>query len=322
MMTSAAAVPEQTAIYNPAQQSVIDLLGRGGVRAVLDVDLHRDLRDELEEELAPLTDAIEPGQRVWVSKHALTTIHGCEAHHVAGRGEFEWSAANARGIVAHRAIEVMVNYRGDPHPPDLVDEAMGRYEADEDSSLGRYLTSLAEFDRADLRGQAVNLVARFQDCFPPLKSAWRPRSESKVHVDVLDGRIRLSGKVDLTLGRPGEKLIIDLKTGFPVPAHREDLRFYALLETLTVGAAPRKVASYYLDAAQPQPEDITEAVLRTALRRTIEGVRRIVAVEVAGAEPAVRPGPQCRWCPLQTTCEPGAAALARAADPDTIESPW
>ena len=108
-----------------------------------------------------LADVIE-SDRVWVSKHALTTIHGCEAHHVAGRGEFEWSAANARGIVAHRAIEVMVNYRGDPHPPDLVDEAIARYEADEDSSIGRYLTSLAEFDRADLRGQAVNLVARFR----------------------------------------------------------------------------------------------------------------------------------------------------------------
>ncbi len=321
-MTSAAAIAEEAGGYNPAQRSVIDLLGRGGVRAVLDVDLHRDLRDEIEEALAPLAEVIGPGGRVWVSKHSLTTIHGCETHHVAGRGEFEWSAANARGIVAHRAIEVMVNYRGDPHPADLVDEAISRYEADDDAPLGRYLTSLAEFDRADVRGQAVNLVARFQDCFPPLKSAWRPRSESRVHVDLLDGRVRLSGKVDLTLGRPGEKLIIDLKSGFPVPAHREDLRFYALLETLSLGVAPRKVASYYLDAAQAQPEDVTEAVLRTALRRTIEGVRRMVAIEVAGEQPAVRPGRQCRWCPLQTTCEPGAAALARANDPDTVDSPW
>jgi len=289
---------------------------------VLDAELHRELRDEMEEVLAPLAETIAPGERVWVSKHALTTIHGCEAHHVAGRGDFEWSPANARGIVAHRAIEVMVNYRGDPNPPDLVDEAISRYEADDDSSIGRYLASLAEFDRADLRGQAVNLVARFQDCFPALKSSWRPRAESRVHVDLLDGRVRLSGKVDLTLGRPGEKLIIDLKSGFPAPAHREDLRFYALLETLSLGVAPRKVASYYLDAAQAQPEDITEAVLRTAVRRTAEGVRRMVAVEGAGEPPAVRPGPQCRWCALQTTCEPGAAALARAADPDTIESPW
>ena len=44
MMTSPAAVPEQTASYNPAQQAVIDLLGRGGVRAVLDAELHRELR--------------------------------------------------------------------------------------------------------------------------------------------------------------------------------------------------------------------------------------------------------------------------------------
>ena len=59
----------------------------------------------------------------------------------------------------------------------------------------------------------------------------------------------LSGKYDLTLGtsepvgEAGEgmragKVIVDLKTGLRNLTDREDLRFYALIETLLVGVPP------------------------------------------------------------------------------------
>ena len=145
-----------------------------------------------------------------------------------------------------------------------------------------------------------------------LKPVWRPVTESRAYADLLGDRIRLSGKVDLTLGRhePGRatKVIIDLKSGMPVANHRDDLRFYALLETLRLGVPPRLLASYYLDAARAQPETVSVPLLEAAMARVVDGVHRLVELR-AGREPSVRPGWTCRWCPLADTCAEGQSYL-------------
>lgn len=291
---------------NPAQQRVIALLGKGTEqnRPVVDERLGAELRAELDDALADAAQVIPPERPLFVSKHALTGVHQCEAHHLAGDGEFEWSAPTARGTVAHKAIELGVHVAGQPVPGDLVDEAITRL-MDSSAPIARYLEAMGQYDRAELRSLAVNHVSRFFECFPPLKAAWVPRTESRVAVDLAGGRIRLSGKVDLSLGRAGDKVIIDLKTGWPNASHREDLRFYALLDTLALGAPPRKVASYYLDQAEAHPEDVTEGSLVAAARRTAAGVLRLIELHHEQAEPVRRPGPSCRWCPLAVDCEPG-----------------
>ncbi len=306
----------QEVALNPAQQRVIELLGRGGERTALPGGLAGDLRSILEEELAPVADHIDESP-LWVSKHHLATVHACEAHyHASIEVPFSWNPANARGIVAHRAIEIMTHWRGEAVPGDVVDETIARLTDETDrGGIGGYLAGLDEYDRADLRGQAVERVTSFVECFPRLKSRWLPRTEAKVRAELLDGAIVLSGKVDLSLGRPGDKVIIDLKTGSPRAQHREDLRFYALLETLSRGIAPRKLASYYLDAATTHPEDVSEGVLRAAVRRTVDGVHRIVEVRAGLRDPDRVPGSQCTWCILLPECEPGQASR-RAFDDD------
>lgn len=300
---------------NPAQQEVIDLLGRqGDDRPEIPDDLAARLTDELEGALEPLADSFTPQDPLWVSKHKLTTVHQCEAQLVDSLDDdFAWNPQNARGVIAHRAIEIMINHPGEPPPGWLVDETLARL-SDDTSSLGRYVGSLGDFDRAELRGLVVDHVSAFQECFPPIKSQWTPRTESKATVNLAGGRIVLAGKVDLTLGRPGHKVIIDLKTGRPNATHREDLRFYALLETVKMRVPPRKVASYYLDSARAHPEDVTEGMLSAALRRTVDGVMRIYAITVGGQEPSRQAGVQCRWCRLVDSCDIGRAHLARAAD--------
>lgn len=302
---------------NPAQQEVIDLLGRqGDDQPDIPDGLADDLLAELEGALSPLADAYTSDDPLWISKHRLTTIHQCEAHHVDSAAEdFSWSPQNARGIVAHRAIEIMINAHGEPPPGWLVDETLARL-VDEPSSLGQYVSGLGEYERADLRGLAVDQVSAFQECFPPIKSAWTPRTESKASVNLAGGRIVLAGKVDLTLGRPGAKVIIDLKTGRPSSTHREDLRFYALLETMRMRIPPRKVASYYLDAARAHAEDVNEGMLRAATRRTIDGVMRIYAVTVGAQEARRQPGVQCRWCRLADSCDVGREYLERSREDD------
>ena len=64
-------------------------------------------------------------------------------------------------------------------------------------------------------------------------------------------------------GFPPGKVLLDLKTGGFGPAHRDDLRFYALVETLRLGVPPRLLATYYLDAARLQQEAVTEELLRS-----------------------------------------------------------
>src|SRR5690606_22415295 len=146
----------------------IELLGRGEHDPVFPPDLAADLLERLEHELAPLADQLQ--ERLWVSKHALTSVHGCEARHVAQQGTFAWSVANVRGQVAHKAIELAVNWRGEPVPGDLVDEAIARL-ADADRAASDFLAGLTEAERAQLRGEATDLVTKFQECFPQLKAA-------------------------------------------------------------------------------------------------------------------------------------------------------
>src|SRR5262249_37807013 len=156
-------------------------------------------------------------------------------------------------------------------------------------------------------------VAKFLECFPPLSRRWRPVTESRLRVELAGGRIVLRGQADLLLGRAegttARKVIVDLKSGGFAPSHLDDLRFYALLETIRLGVPPRLVASYYLDSGRPHPETVTEAVLESAVARTVDGAERLVALLHDGKPPTKRTGAACRWCPELARCPQGRAFL-------------
>ncbi|HEX4868356.1 MAG TPA: PD-(D/E)XK nuclease family protein [Acidimicrobiales bacterium] len=307
--------------HNPAQAEVLAALGaRPHERPAFDPRLRAELRAELEERLAPLADQLPRGTSLWVSKHLLSSVHGCEGMFVARDAEeFAWTPANARGVVAHKAIELAVSWRGDPAPGLLVDEALARLASGTDSIAG-YLGALGEGERAELHGEATERVSMFQECFPRLEARWRPVPESRLRADLCNDRIVLSGKVDLTVGRAegvrAGKVLIDLKTGGFAPTHVDDLRFYALVETLRLGVPPRLLASYYLDGGRLHDETVHEALLRAALERVVRGVEAAVDLRHNGRVPTLRPGPPCRWCPVQQGCGPGQRWLEQRDDED------
>ncbi|MEM7275511.1 MAG: PD-(D/E)XK nuclease family protein [Actinomycetota bacterium] len=303
---------------NPAQQQVLDELGTTD-RPVFRSDLRAELRHSLEEALAPvLADA--PAD-LFLSKRQLAMLHGCEARYVADKDdEFTWSIASARGSVAHKAIELLIAHRGNPTPLDLVEGALARIEADE-KSLSSFIQQLTEAERAELAGRSNDFVSTFTETFPPLSRRWVPVAESSVRALLCDDRLTLLGRVDLQLGRTrgqeAGKVLIDLKTGQPSHAHLEDLRFYALLETLKVGVPPRLLVNYYLDAGSPRNEAVTEDLLWSAAQRVVDGVAKQVALDPPNAtEPARTPSTSCRWCPLNLTCGPGIAHLEAASQDD------
>lgn len=306
------------AVYTPAQQRVIDLLGRSDERPQLPDGLADELRAELEDALEPFIAVLPDGRsyetRFNLNKRGLSDVLSCEKYFVDGMGPFEWTAAIAKGTIVHKAVEVSVNLRHPTPPADLIEEAIERLANETTKTISDFLTTLDEFGRAELVGICTAQFTRFTENFPPIKRAWVPQVESTIAVSLAGGRVRVSGKLDIALGRPPDKVIIDLKTGGRDLSHTDDLRLYALIDLLSIGAAPRKVASYYLEDSVIDQEDITEAALRATTRRLRDGLVRAIELKINGSEPVLRPGGKCRWCLHNTECQAGLQYLAEVAE--------
>ena len=292
-----------------------------GERPTFDAGLRDELRTLLEERLQPLVAIITSDRFdddvLYLSKHWLAQALGCERKFMADLAEpFQWSPPIARGTVTHKAIELSVHWQGEASPLALVDEALARFENAE-HSIADYLIRCGQTERAELRAEAGAAATQFLECFPPLKPAWRPATDSPIRASLHGGLIELSGKPDLTLGQPqgtvAGKVIIDFKTGRFSPSHREDLRFYALLEALRV-LPPRLLATYYLDQGRFHSEEVTVDLLLSAAERVVDGAHRYVELTSGHREPTVAPGRACRWCPVQLDCEEGTTYLDDAPD--------
>ncbi|HSS08690.1 MAG TPA: PD-(D/E)XK nuclease family protein [Acidimicrobiales bacterium] len=325
--------PDQPPQLTPTQARVrAELLDIGGARPEFDRHLAGRLRDELESKaVAALAGANAPGSPggppwtrdsgrpvLTVSKRNLTQVHQCERLLLTQQAQrFTWTAATACGAVAHKAIELSTHVRARFPPSQLVALAIGRLIDDEQGPAG-WLQTASESEQAELRSRAVDAVTKFDDSFPPIPVAWRPRVESRLKTYLADGRVELAGKVDLALGQAratptgaeARTLIVDLKTGGHGPNYAADLRFYALLETLRVGVPPFRLASFYLDSGDWVHEEVDEDLLWATVRRTTDGLERLSALLLTGNGPTETPGPQCRWCPANVDCETGQGWLA------------
>lgn len=293
----------------PTQRKVLALLRRSDEPLVFDGEFVAGLLDEATAAVAEFSARLG-GAKLFVSKGMLANVHGCEVRHLAP-DDFAWNPSTASGFVAHKAIELLLNWRGVPTPSDVVDDALARL-ADQFGSRGDYVARITDADRAELRSKALDRTTKFMQDFPPLPASAHPILESSIRWDP-PGTIEIGGRADLVVGRPeGDEsrlLIIDLKSGMRSPHHRDDLRFYALVETLRRGVPPRKLVTYYLDTCEPDAEDVTEGVLEAAMTRTLEGIARHVELVAEGRPPVKRVGVACRWCPLRDDCVEGRSYL-------------
>jgi hypothetical protein len=304
-------------VLRPAQQRVIDLLGKHADDAPdIGPEAAEALRTRLEERLRDVADLIPTDETLWVGKTPLAAFNACPGHWRAQvDSPFSWSIPSVRGTVSHKAIELSLNWRGEVEPGRAVDAAIGRM-LDDDTSAGRYLRTLSTVDLAELRSASVDLVTAFEECFPPLKARWRPVVDGRSRAELCGGRIVLAGKPDLTLGQAlrSGKVIIDLKTGGRSQHHVDDLRFYALVDTLRVGLPPRRLATVYLDAGLPVVEVVTVGVLEAATERVVRTVIDMVQSRWGTLPTRLRAGHHCTWCPARNDCHAGLEWLAPASD--------
>jgi hypothetical protein len=303
----------------PTQASVArELFQFGAARPQFDAGLGPRLRGLLEAKLQPVAERHTTRDPLYLSKQVLTRVTTCEGWLLAERqARFAWSAAAARGTVAHKAVELALALPECPAPHDLVDLAIERLVDAGEPGIRSFLLDAPAAEVAELRAAAADWVVKFQDSFPALRRSWRPRVESSLGVELCEGRVVLRGKVDLALGRPdgttGRVLIVDFKTGRIARHHADDLRFYAMLETLRTGVPPFRLATFCLDSGTWVAEDVRPSTLGWAVRRTVEAARRVEAVE-GRRHPSLTPGPSCRWCPAAGTC-PVALSPIRLIQP-------
>lgn len=319
---STAPRPNATAL-NEAQQSVVNELGATSEHRPTFADgLAAGLRQHLADGLRDAAGHLREGENLYVTKFLLSQVLSCEARHVHElSAPFAWSVPVARGTVAHKAIELSVHWRTIPIAAELVDEAIATLSLD-GSPISQYLITLPESEHAQLRSEAINATQAFLDGFPPLRSnpQWRPAVEVRGRYEFLKSSFVLAGKVDLSLGGPtgdrSGRVFIDLKTGRRQRTHADDLRYYALIETVRYGTPPRALASYYLDESRLAVEHVTQDLLWTAANRVIGGVERHLALTEAAADPIYRPSLACRWCSLIGSCESGKGFLKETDDDD------
>ncbi len=307
MTTNGTVVSGENAL-NPVQQRVVEQLFVGGGQPA-DPEIGPRLRAHLEERLAPAAANLPEAGDLFLNKTALDAL-GCDGRYLDHLATpFEWRAPMVVGQLAHAAVRLdfVGDYRRSPR--ELVDHAWAELAA-RPRGAGEFLATLGGAEADALRADARDKLVSFREQFPPLSEDWTPRFDEKLDVRLCGDRIVLRGVPDLLLGRIDPRyrrmLVVDLKTGGRNPlAHRSDMRLYALLVTLKYGVAPYRAATYYLDAADWDHEDIDEDGLAATAERIGQlAARAVVLHHDPPAEEDLRlnPGPPCRWCGRAETC--------------------
>jgi hypothetical protein len=307
------AEPAGVSVGGPqAERTRALVIGAGQPRPTFPSDLADRLRERLEEGLAPIVARLAPEDTLQINKHDLTTIFGCERRFVDDRA-FVPSLATVRGTVTHRAFARLVVSGQSATPLDAAEDAVAAL-SEHDRWYGEFLRGLPVDDRAQLVGEVNNLLSAFLADWPPITRSWLPMVEFTLRADLCHRRVTLHGRPDLALGRAegttARVLMVDFKTGWVRPEHREDLRFYAVLQTLARGVPPFRATTYYPESGEHLSEDVTEAMLWSAVRRIVDGADRIEAVRARRRPPTETAGSACTFCGQRARCATGAAYLA------------
>src|SRR5687768_9849551 len=99
-------------MLTPAQQRTLDALRRTDDEPLLfDAGFIAELRRDAADGIAELTNRLDD-RALAVNKFNVAEVLSCEEHFLRP-APFAWSPALACGKVSHRAIELLLNWRGE-----------------------------------------------------------------------------------------------------------------------------------------------------------------------------------------------------------------
>ena len=244
---------------------------------------------------------------VRVTKETLTGVLLCEAHLVARRTTPRVVTVElARGSLVDAVFRQWVTTG---RLDDPWSDALGAVAVeDEGDGIAAFVEALPPESRRALAEEIADHAAGIVARWPVPSPTWLPRTQERVVVPLVGGRVVMSGVVDLAFGGPaGERAsvcVVEIKSGRRRLEHRGDLHFYALLETLRSGAPPFRIATYYTRTGELDVEPVTDDVLVGALQRALAGTVRLCRL-AAGTEPERTPNALCAWCSALPQCGPG-----------------
>ena len=304
----------------------IDVLGvmRGDpdARPAPDEGAVEAARAHLEAAAAAWAEAVPDGVVVRVTKGAVDAVRRCELRHLAElASNGPAGAAEAAAVVRGRLVDVLFRQVATTGSvsSDPVADALTAWAADGECA-GAGLDALDDAEQGQVRAEVTAACATLLASWPELPAGAGVRTQERVLVALAGGRVLLSGRPDLTVGRPTRRragvLVVEAKSGRFRPAHLEELRFYALLEALRWGVAPFRGLVWSLGDGRIEVLDIDADLIWSETLRVADAITRLTRL-AAGEAPRASANPLCPSCPLIDECPDGArqVALAGGGDP-------
>ena len=305
--------PTWRPLAGPALLERLRVTGRP--RPSTDPSLGTDLRYLLESALGdlPAAGAASNDDHLVLTKDRLTRALSCPVHRTVDRfGERSFTIPLACGVLIDTLFRQIttVGSVGDPMT-DAIDSLM----LDErEAPLVAWIDELAPVDRAELRSEVDRQTEALAARWPLFEASWLPRTQESMRAVLAGGAVELSARVDLAVGRPAEDeasvAIVEVKSGIRRLTHRDDLRFYALVEALRSPAPPFAVATYYSRTGELDVEPVTNEILFEAARRCAAGFRLLDGRASATHDNA--------WCSACAALPP--ALVPTCAPPPQVES--
>jgi hypothetical protein len=303
------------------------LRGDPAARAAPDPSLIAAARAHLEAAAAGWVEALPEGVIVRVTKDAVAGVRRCELRHVAelAARDVPHDRPLPPALVRGRLLDALFRQVatsgsvGDDPVADAVAAC-----AIEDDDVGSALLALDEDDRALVRDEVVAAARRLASDWPVMPAGSGLRTQERILVELAGGRVVLSGRPDLTVGRPTRLragvLVVEAKSGGFRAAHLDELRFYVLLEALRWQVAPFRAVVWSLGEGRIEVLDVDADLVWSETLRVADAVARLARL-AAGEVPRASGNPLCPSCPLVGSCPDGLrqVALAGGALPDDVD---
>ena len=274
-------------------------------------------RAHLEAAAAAWAEAVPDGVVVRVTKGAVAGVRRCEVRHLAELAAGAPAGApEAAAVVRGRLVDVLFRQVATTGcvSSDPVADALTAWAADGEAA-GAGLDALDDAEQAQVRSEVTAACATLLAAWPRLPVGAGVRTQERVLVALAGGRVVLSGRPDLTVGRPTRRragvLVVEAKSGRFRPDHLEELRFYALLEALRWGVPPFRGLVWSLGDGRIEPLDVDSDLVWSETLRVADAITRLTRL-AAGEPPRPSANPLCPSCPLLDECTDGARQVALA----------
>ncbi len=276
-------------------------------RPEVDLAVAGQVRSTLEDAVRPAVGEIPDGVTVRITKARIHQVLTCERHLVARLDEaVRQSPDLVRGRVLDRLFAQVAQGFGVSDDP--VGDALEAAEADGDRSLAVDWAALSSGDQVEVVEKVREVIAALSSRWPRLPPNAFVRLQETICSELAGGRVVLSGRVDLMVGKPTATHVgttmIDIKGGRWRFQDSFDAGWYALIETLRHGVPPFQTGTYYLRDGALDLTVVSDDLLSQWTSRLADAAERLSQL-AAGRAPVTTPNPLCPWCPALPACQPG-----------------